>query len=148
MKRDPVTLVWVGGLALAAVLYAVGTDQLLFRLFDAFHHAGWWVREFIASLSLLAVDLVRALALGLYATFIALGILAARRGQPARGALLGVSVLFWLLAAGNMGPYGSSVAWAGALLVAGFGAAIMTQRLRRPQVMAAPPGHPLGGGRR
>lgn len=139
MKRDPVALVWVGGIALAALLYAVGTDQFLFRLFDAIQHAGWWIGDFVANLSLMAVDLVRALALGIYATFIALALLAARRGHPARGILLGVSVLFWLLAVGNLGPRGSSAAWVGALLVAGFGAAAMTRRLRQPQALVVSP---------
>lgn len=140
MKRDPVALVWVGGIAFAALLYAVGTDQFLFRLFDALRDAGHWIGDFVAGLSVLAVDLVRALALGLYATFVALALLAARRGHPARGVLLGVSALFWLLAAGNMGPRGSSVAWIGALLVAAFGAVSMTRRLRQPQAMVVPPG--------
>ena len=140
MKRDPVALVWVGGIAFAAVLYAVGTDQFLFRFFDTMQHAGRWIGDAVANLSLLAVDLVRALALGLYATFVALAVLAVRRGHPARGTLLGVSLLFWLLAVGNLGPRGSSAAWVGALLVAGFGAAAMTRRLRQPQALVVPPG--------
>ncbi len=129
MRRDPVALVWIGGLALAAVLYVVGTDRFWFQILNTLHLVGYWVGEIIADLSGLTIELVRALALGVFATFVALCWLAARRGAAARGIGLLVALLFLVLAGG--GDYGAgSARWAGALLVAGLGAAVMTRRLR------------------
>lgn len=133
MKRDPVALIWIGGLALAAVLYLVGTDRFWFQILNTLHLAGYWVGEIIADLSGLTVELVRALALGVFATFVALCWLVARRGAAVRGTGLLVTLLFLVLAgSGGDGIIDGAggARWAGALLVAGFGAAVMTRRLR------------------
>ncbi len=132
MRRDPVLFAWVAGLGLAALVYVVGPDRFLFRLLDTLHVLGWQIGEFIADLSNLALDLVRALAIGLYATFLALGIAVARRGGRSRGALLIVSVLFFLLANGALEGSVPNARWMAALVLTGAGAAVMTARLRQP----------------
>lgn len=129
MRRDPVVLVWVGGLALAAVLYLVGTDRFWFQILNTLHLAGYWVGEILAELSVLTVELVQALALGVFATFVALCWMVARRGAAVRGVGLLVALLFLVLA-GSGDEGAGSARWAGALLVAGLGAAVMTRRLR------------------
>lgn len=133
MRRDPVALVWIGGLALAAVLYLVGTDRFWFQVLNALHLAAYWVSEIVADLSGLTIELVRALALGVFATFVALCWLVARRGGAVRGTGLLVALLFLVLAGSgsdSIGDDAGGARWAGALLVAGSGAAVMTRRLR------------------
>lgn len=138
MKRDPVALVWIGGLVLAAVLYVVGTDRFWFQVLDTIHLAGWWISEAIADLSERAVGLVRALALGLFATFVALCWLAARRGAAVRGTGLLIGLLFLLLAGGGGGlsDGAGGLRWTAALGIAGIGALTMTRRLRLAGAMA------------
>ena len=133
MRRDPIALIWIGGLLLAAVLYLVGTDRFWFQVLNTLHLAAYWVSEIIADLSGLTIELVRALALGVFATFVALSWLVARKGGAVRGTGLLVALLFLVLAGsgGNgVGDGAGGARWAGALLVAGFGAAVMTRRLR------------------
>jgi len=131
-RRDPVLLAWGLGLALAALVYLVGPDRFLFRVLDTLHVLAWRISEAVADLSLLTLDLVRALAIGLFATFVALAVAVARRGGRGRGALLLVTVLFLFLAGGG-GPDGTSAntRWTAALLLSGMGALVMTGRLRQ-----------------
>ena len=138
MRRDPVALVWIGGLALAAALYFVGTDRFWFQVLNAFHVAGWWIGEVVADLSGLAVELVRALALGLFATFVALCWLAARRGAAVRGTALLIGLLFLVLAGGGdeLSDGAGNLRWTAALAVSGVGALVMTRRLRLAGVLA------------
>ena len=131
-RRDPIVLAWVAGLALAALVYLVGPDRFLFRVLDTLHVLAWRLSEAVADLSVLALDMVRALAIGLFATFVALAVAVARRGGRGRGALLLVTVLFLFLAGGG-GPDGTSAntRWTAALLLSGMGALVMTGRLRQ-----------------
>ena len=134
MKRDPIASIWLAGLALALLLYFVGTDRFWFHLLDTVHVVGWWVSETIDDLSGLTVELVRALALGLFATFVALCWLAARRGAAVRGTALLVARLFLLLAGGS--DDAGNLRWTAALGVAGIGALAMTRRLQLAGALA------------
>lgn len=136
-RRDPVVLAWVIGLGLAALVYLVGPGQFLFRVLDAMHVIGWRISEFIADLSYMALDVVRALAIGLYATFVVLSLAVARRGGPARGALLVVSLLFLILVGSDAGLVAGNVRWTAALLLTAAGAAVMTGRLRHAPMAPA-----------
>ena len=129
-RRDPVVLAWVVGLALAAIAYAVGPQYFMFRVVDSFHVAMWQIGEAIGDLSLMGRDLVRALAIGLYATFVVLALTVIRRGGPGKAALFWVSVLFLFLIGGVELTTESDTRWVLALAVAGVGAVTMTQRLR------------------
>ncbi len=130
-RRDPVMLAWVVGLALAALVYLVGANQFLFRFLNLLHVAAWRLEEFVADLSVVALDVVRALAIGLYATFVVLALAVARRGGPARGALIGVTVVFLVLVGGDQTLTESNARWTAALAVAAVGAFVMTGRLRQ-----------------
>lgn len=130
-RRDPVLIAWVVGLGLAAVAYAIGPQYFMFRVVDSFHLAMWRIGEAIGDLSLMGRDLVRALAIGLYATFVVLALSVIRRGGSGKAALFWVSVLFLFLIGGIDLTTESDSRWFLALAVAGAGAVTMTQRLRQ-----------------
>lgn len=133
MRRNPIVLAWVAGLALAAAVYVVGPERLVFRLLDNLHLLGWWLAEVVAHLSDALADGVRALAIGLYVTFVALALAVLQRGGPARAALFWVSVLFWLLAVGAIGLEEGPGRWVLALALVTIAAIGMTARLRAPR---------------
>lgn len=130
-RRDPVLIAWVVGLGLAAVAYWVGPQYFMFRVVDSFHVALWRISETIGDLSLMGRDLVRALAIGIYATFVVLALSVIRRGGAGKAALFWVSVLFLFLIGGLDMTTESNSRWVLALAVAGVGAVTMTQRLRQ-----------------
>ena len=130
-RRDPILLAWALGLGLAALVYIVGPDRFVFRVLDTLHVIAWRIGEAIEDLSLLTFDVVRALAIGLYATFVVLALTVARRGGRARGALLLVSLLFLVLAGGGVDGAAPNARWSAALVLSGIGAAVMTGRLRQ-----------------
>ncbi len=130
-RRDPVMLAWVLGLGLAALAYAVGPQYFLFRVVDYVHLAAWRLGEVIGDLSLVARDVVRALAIGLYATFVVLAVTVLRRGGRARGALLVVTILFLVLIGQVEVATDNNTRWILALALSGFGAIVMTNRLRQ-----------------
>ena len=75
-----------------------------------------------------ALDVVRALAIGLYATFLGLAFAVDRRGGRARMAVIVVSILFFLLV-GDAGP-ADQAEWVAGLALSAVGAMVMTARLR------------------
>ena len=137
-RRNPVLVAWGAGLALAAAVYIVGADRFWFRVVDTLHVLAWRVSEVISDLSLMTLDVVRALAIGLYATFVVLAVAVARRGGRARGALVVVSVVFLLLVGGADDGAGPNGRWAAALVLAAIGSLVMTGRLRQPGVIVVP----------
>jgi hypothetical protein len=124
-RPDPVLIAWILGLGLAALAYAIGPQYFMFRIVDSFHIAMWRIGEAIGR------DLVRALAIGLYGTFVVLALSVIRRGGRAKAALFWVSVLFLFLIGGVELTTESDTRWVVALVVAGVGAVTMTQRLRQ-----------------
>jgi hypothetical protein len=136
MRDRTVTVVWVVGLVLAALVYLIGPDRFLE---DAFADADRLAEA--AQLALLQAgarvyDVVRALAIACFAIFFALSVIAAGRGQPARGLLLIVSLLFLVLV-WHEGPEATGH-WLLAFLLAAVGAASMTRRLSGGPRMLAP----------
>ncbi len=129
LRRDPVVLAWVAGLGLATLVYVVGPGQFLFRLMDLLHVAAWRISEMVADLSVMALDVVRALAIGLYATFVVLAVALARRGGRARGALVVVSVLFVVLV--DRGSALTDARWTAALVLSTVASLVMTTRCRQ-----------------
>jgi len=130
-RRDPIWLAWAVGLGLAALVYLIGPDRFVFRLVDMLHVLAWRISEAVADLSVLALDMVRALAIGLFATFAVLAVAVARRGGRGRGALLVVTLLFVILAGGGVDGAAPNTRWTAALLLSGVGALLMTGRLRQ-----------------
>ena len=130
MGRSPILLAWAAGLALAAAVYVFGPERLVFNFIDSLHLFGWWLGEVVAQLGGVMTEAVRALAIGLYVTFVALGLAVQQRGGPARSALFWVSVLFWLLAAGVIGIDDGPSRWVMALVLVTVASVGMTARLR------------------
>ena len=128
IRRDPVVFAWVAGLGLAALIYVVGPDQFLFRIDDMLHVLAWRVAEALADLSAAALDILRALSIGLFVTFLALCAAVARRGGRSRAAAVVVSVLFLILVEGA--SPGAQTRWVAAFALSGVAAAVMTSRLR------------------
>ncbi len=138
MRRNTIALVWLGGILLAAILYVSGPAFFLGTAVAVINEAGRAVADSITFLSVQSFELVRAVAIALFAVFLVLGIIATQRGVRGAG-MVGVTVLFVALL--TIGGYTSRFCWLAALLVAGAGALHMTQRL-----LGAPSGTPWGNG--
>lgn len=130
-RGDPVVVAWAVGLGLAVLVYLLGPRDFLVHVWDAFNVLMWRLGVFIADLSVVALDVVRALAIGLYATFLVLGFAVLRRGGRARAALVIVTVLFAVLVLHDDVMAESNGRWAAALALSGIGAIVMTNRLRQ-----------------
>ncbi len=137
-RRDPVVLAWVAGLILATLVYVVGPSQFLFRMIDTLHVAFWRLGEFISDLSIVALDAVRALAIGLFATFVVLALAVLRRGGRAKGALVVVTVVFLMLVLNDNMVAESNGRWAAAFALSAVGAIVMTGRLRQSALVPRP----------
>ncbi len=137
MRKNPVALVWLVGLAAAIAVYLLGSDWLLALFTNLGEQAARLLDGLVRLLASLTSGLLRALAIGLFVTFVGLSLLAIRAGRRGRLALVLVSAGFlWLIGFG--GPDGSRQDWVEALLLAAAGALVMTQRLLRPQALVRP----------
>ena len=122
-----IALVWIAGLLMALAAYEVGQDnfvQSAFLLFDRLADA---TQQLLHEFGARTYDLLRALALGLFAIFFVLSVVAAQRGLPARGTLLIVTLLFIILV-WHEGPEATGH-WMLAFLLTAVGAASVTRRL-------------------
>lgn len=130
MRRSPIWLAWTAGLLLAVFVYTTGPDLFMFQIVDTLHVLIFRLGEAISDLSQLSQDAIRALAIGLYATFVVLALAVIRRGGRARAALVWVSLVF-IIITGTADPIDAGPKWTAALLLAGVAAVSMTKRLTR-----------------
>ena len=130
MHRNTVLLIWGFGALLALVLVFAGPNPVERALQDAAAQ----VELLVDRLNGPAMEVVRGIAIALFCVFLALCVVALRRGQPAIGMAIVVSILFLLLA-------GHAFAWVFflrrphwvlALLLALFAALSMTRRVLSP----------------
>lgn len=131
MRANPVAAIWVIGILVAIGAYLAGPGFLLSTALTAIAVGVDAAEHLARSLSLLGADVVRALAIGLFVTFVALAVLAIRQGHRGRFALVSVSTVFLLLVGGD-GDGVSNGRWIAAFALAAVGALIMTSRIRRP----------------
>ena len=127
MSRNTVLLIWGFGALLALVLIFAGPNPVERVLTDS-----------LAQLQLLAdrldgptMEAVRGIAIALFCVFLALCLVALRRGQPAIGMAIVVSLVFLLLA-GHVFAWVIFLHrphWVLALLLALFAALTMTRRV-------------------
>ena len=137
MQRNTIGAVWLVGALLALGAYLIGPDRflhgafgVLFDLQAMFENLHAALQTVLAGLTVEAFELIRALAIGLFVVFLALGVIAARRGLRARAALVILTALYLLLLYPALdGYYVSSAHWMGAFLLAAVGALVMTRRL-------------------
>ena len=127
MRSRTVTVVWVVGLALAALIYALGPDDALATLFAWADQAGVALQQAVAELGGRAFDVLRALAVGCFAVFFALCVIATGRGLPTLWLMLWVSLLFLLLV-WHQGREATGH-WTLAFLLSGAAALNVTRRL-------------------
>lgn len=128
MRRNSIALVWLGGVLFAALIYAAGPGHFIGAAVATLGHFEWLVESWIGFVAVQSFDLVRAIAIALFAVFLVLGVMAARRGRG--GGMIGVTVLFVGLV--GIGGYQSRFFWLAALAVAAAGALSMTRRLIEP----------------
>jgi hypothetical protein len=133
MNRTTIAAIWIAGIVLALLVYVTGPERFVFAAAEFVQRAWWSAQEALRNLSIAAFDLVRALAIGLYFVFLALGVLAVSRGGRGLVALVVVSLLFFALAWQDYGTgFGSRMRWGAALMLVGVGALSMTRRLTHP----------------
>ena len=129
-RPDPVALIWIAGLTLAVLAYAIGPDRLVAHVLDTLQQASWYLDQLVHNFTLATLEGLRAVAIGLYGTYVGLSLLAIRRQTHGPGGLIVVSVIFLLLVWGAEGTHPSANArWAAALVVAALAALSATRRL-------------------
>lgn len=132
-RPNPVALVWIGGIALAALAYAVGPDHVVATALAALDRAGWMLSDILHNVTAAAFNAMRAAAIGLIGVFVALKLLAIARGQRGIGGLVVISMAFLLLVWGATGDGSSSnTRWLLALALAAAGAVSATNHLMHP----------------
>ena len=129
MHRNTVAFIWIGGIAIAAIAYAADPGALLEAALNLLAAAIAVTERFVRDLSTFGSAVVRALAVGLVVTFVALAILTIRQGGQGRTALVMVSVVFLLLL--RDGASAANGRWVAAFALAAVGAVVMTTRVRR-----------------
>jgi hypothetical protein len=134
VRERSVAAVWVAGLCLAAVIYAVGPDRFLWSAFDFLDQAASALLEMVAHFNDRAVDMLRAGAIALFAIFWGLAVVARRRGLPMGGAMFWVTLLFLVLV-WRQGP-GQTGHWFLAFLLTAAAAGSVTRRLAGPPPVA------------
>ena len=127
MQRRTIALIWLAGLLVAALAYAADPNALVNAALDLVAAGIAAVERVVSALSVFSAAMVRALAVGLFVTFIGLSLLAIRQGRKGWAALVGVSVGFMLLVHGGA----SNENWVTAFALAAIAALVMTGRVRR-----------------
>lgn len=138
VPQRTILIVWAAGLLLALAAYEIGPDDFVSAAFALIDQAAGTVQRVLHEMGMRAYDVVRALALGLFAIFFVLSIIAVQRGLPARWTLFVVTLLFLILV-WHEGPEASGH-WTLAFLLAATGAASVTRRLSAPASL--PQWHP------
>ena len=134
MRPNTIALIWLGGAVLAALFYLIGPWDVMQSVWLTLDRVQYLLGDSIGLLFNQAFDLVRAVALALFAVFIVLAIVASQRGTGAQG-VIGITALFIGLIA--IGGYQSRLCWLAALLVALTGAIHMSQRLSAGRARSA-----------
>ena len=140
VRRQSILRIWVGGLVLAVLLYAIGPDRFFDSFFGFYDRIEVVFHNLATILGAQVFSVARAAAIAIYIVFSILAFLASQRGHRGFGAWVTVTVLGAILVwrpFSEMPAEGSR--WILALLLVVVGALTMTQRL-----MAAPPYHRSG----
>jgi hypothetical protein len=141
-------MIWAGGLVLAVALYLIGPDRFLdacLDLIDGFDDA---FRSLVARLGAQAYGVIRASAIAIYVVFAVLAFMASNRGHRGMGALVVVTAVFLIFVWRPYDLYPAPISrWIAALVLAGVGAVVMSQRLAAPPLRreGPPPPYPPGG---
>lgn len=127
MPKNIIAVIWATGALAALAAYLVGPEHLLNTLAALSDQVTLAVAMSLRDLSASAVNVVHALAVGLFVTFVGLALVAIRSGRKGRAALVVVSAVFvWLVWSGDA-P--SNQRWLAAFVLAGLGTLVMSSRL-------------------
>jgi hypothetical protein len=131
LRKNMVGMIWVAGLILAAIVYLIGPDRILYAGIAAIDNARATMDRAFSALAINTFEVMRALALGLAPAFLVLCALASRRGIPYLRLLVVVAVLFLVLLylPAHEGWYVSSKRWTVAFIAVAVGCAVMSRRL-------------------
>lgn len=135
-------MIWVGGIVLAILIYAIGPDRFFDSVMNFFDTIDAVFRNFALSLGAQAYGVVRALAIAFWVVFAILCFLASQRGLRGIWALIVVTVIGLLLV---WRPYGGTAPishWVLTLALVLIGAGTMTQRLTAAPRIPGPPPFP------
>ncbi len=147
VQRNTIAAVWIGGLVLAAALYAIGPDRFVEACLDLMNGIDAVFRNLVLTLGVQVFGIVRALAIAIYAVFFILAAFSIARGTRGVWALIVVTVIFVMLVGRPDGDFTAPVGrWILALALVLTGAAVMTQRLLAPRFGRGlpPPPYPPG----
>jgi len=127
VPKNIIAVIWATGALAALAAYLVGPEHLLNTLAALSDQVTVAVAMSLRDLSASAVNVVHALAVGLFVTFVGLALVAIRSGRKGRAALVVVSAVFvWLVWSGDA-P--SNQRWLAAFVLAGLGTLVMSSRL-------------------
>jgi len=127
VPKNIIAVIWATGALAALAAYLVGPEHLLNTLAALSDQVTLAVAMSLRDLSASAVNVVHALAVGLFVTFVGLALVAIRSGRKGRAALVVVSAVFvWLVWSGDA-P--SNQRWLAAFVLAGLGTLVMSSRL-------------------
>ena len=132
--RRPVAVVWIVGLLIALLLYLRQPEHVLDGIELVLADVEQQFDGFIISLSRQSILIIRALAIALFVVFVALAVIAAQRGLPARRMLLVVAFLYIVLL---WHPFSGLILardWVFAFLISAVASLVMTRRLAGPSL--------------
>ena len=154
VRRQTIMAIWIGGLVLAAILYAIGPDRFFGACLDLVAGIDTWFRGVVAALGAQAYGVVRALAIAIYLVFAVLAFAGSHRGYRGMGALIAVTVVFLALVWRPYDVWPVPIGrWMAALILSVVGAVVMSQRLSGTHPLTGtpsgrsdrPPPYPPGG---
>jgi hypothetical protein len=146
VRRDTIAFIWIGGLVLAAALYAIGPDRFLQACLDLWSVIDGFFHDLVVMLGAQVYSVVRALAIAIYFVFAALALLSVQRGRRGIGALIVVTLIYLALVGSPFADFSAPVGrWIIALALVLIAAGMMTQRLLGPpRARDLPPPYPPG----
>jgi peptidoglycan/LPS O-acetylase OafA/YrhL len=127
VDRRIIALIWVSGIVLMVVIYAIGPQHFITACEQFIAEAMWWLSDLIDMLTLRAFEVVRAVAIAMYVVFGVLAVMATRRRLHPGGMLLVVSVVFLLLVRTDW--YDPGTKWLAAAVLTTVAAGVLTKRL-------------------
>jgi amino acid permease len=144
VKRETLLLIWIGGAALAFLIYAIGPDTFLHACLHLFDTLDALFRQLAEMLGAQAYSVIRALAIAFYLVFVVLTLLASRRRLAGIGMLVVMTIIIMLLVWRPFYEPAPISHWLVTLALVLAGAVTMTQRLMGPPRSIVPPAPPRG----
>jgi hypothetical protein len=144
VKRETLLLIWIGGAALAVLIYVVGPDTFVDACLHLFDTIDVLFQRLAVMLGAQAYSVVRALTIAFYLVFAVLTFLASSRRLAGFGMLVVMTVIVAALVWRPWTDPAPISHWLVTLALVLAGAVTMTQRLIGPPRANLPPVPPRG----